>query len=85
MAKRNQPAECVRLERCPGYDDPRALLEHGIAMIVRVSQCDDPALALKAGQWLVEYGERLLNGRRPAKQETASTDSLNGSSPWRVC
>jgi len=53
MAKRNQPAECVRLERCPGYDDPRALLEHGIAMIVRVSQCDDPALALKAGQWLV--------------------------------
>jgi hypothetical protein len=53
--------------------------------MVRVSQCDDPALALKAGQWLVEYGERLLNGKRPAKEETASGDSPNGSSPWRVC
>ena len=83
--KGNKPARPVRLLRCREYRDPQALMEHGIAAMVRVSQCEDPALALKAGQWLVEYGERLLNGRRPAKKETASTDSPNGSSPWRVC
>jgi hypothetical protein len=51
------------LQRCPFYRDPRALVEHGIAAIVRMSQCEDLALALKAGQWLMEYGERLMNGK----------------------
>jgi hypothetical protein len=31
---------------------------------VRVSQCEDLAAALKAGQWLVEYGERLMKGKQ---------------------
>ena len=83
--KGNKPARPVRLLRCPEYRDPQALMEHGIAAMVRVSQCDDPALALKASQWLVEYGGRLMSGKPKAKEEDASTDSPNGSSPWRVC
>jgi hypothetical protein len=85
MTKGNKPARPVRLLRCREYRNSQALMEQGIAAMVRVSQCDDPALAQKAGQWLVEYGERLLNGKRPAKEETASTDSPSGSPPWRVC
>jgi hypothetical protein len=85
MAKRNQPAEFVRLERCPGYDDPRALLEHGIAGIVRVIQCGDPAVAREAVQWLAEYEERLRKGERRAKEEEASGVSPSGSPPIRVC
>jgi hypothetical protein len=46
--------------------------------MVRISQCDDLALAMKASQWLVEYAESLRNGKRPAKEETASTVSPNG-------
>jgi hypothetical protein len=60
-------------------------MEHGIAAIVRVSQCDDLALALKAAQWLVEYGERLLKGKRQTKEESPPTVSPNGSPPLRVC
>ena len=83
--KGNKPAHPVRLLRCPGYRDPQALMEHGIAAIVRVGRSDDLAVALKASQWLVEYAESLLNGERQAKEETASTVSPNGSPPWRVC
>jgi len=80
MANRNRLAEWVRLDRCPEYRDPRALLELGIDTMVRVSQCDDLALALKASQWLIEYAESLMNSKRQAKEETASTVS-----PLRVC
>ena len=69
------------LERCPGYRDPGALL----AGIVRISQSDDLALALKAGLWLVEYAASLRNGKCPAKEEAASAVSPNGSQQWRVC
>jgi hypothetical protein len=85
MMKGNKPARPVRLLRCPEYRDPRALVEHGIAAMMRISGCDDLAIALKAAQWLIEYGEGLMKGKRPAKEETASTDSPNGSPPWRVC
>jgi hypothetical protein len=54
-------------------------------MIVRVSQSEDLALALKASQWLVEYAESLMNGKRQAKEETASGVSQSGSPPSRVC
>jgi hypothetical protein len=73
--------ETVRLRRCSEHDDPRALIEHGIAAMVRVTRCDDPQLALKAGQWLIEYGERFMK----AKEETASAVSPDGSARWRVC
>ena len=79
--KGNKPAHPVRLQRCPEYGDAQALLEHGIAAMVRVSQSDDLAQALKAGRWLVEYGERLMK----AKEETASAVSPTGSPQWRVC
>jgi len=40
--KGNKPARPVRLLRCPEYRDPRAaLVEHGIAAMMRISQCDD--------------------------------------------
>jgi hypothetical protein len=54
-------------------------------MIVRVSQSEDLAVALKASQWLVEYAESLMNGKRQAKAETAAGVSPSGSPPWRVC
>ena len=85
MAQRNKRTNSVRLNRCPEYNYPQALMEHGIAAIVRVGRSDDLAVALKASQWLVEYAESLLNGERQAKEETASTVSPNGSPPWRVC
>jgi hypothetical protein len=75
----------VRLNRCPEYDDPRALLEHGIAGMVRITQCDDPAMALKASHWLARYAESLMKGKPKAKEEDASAVSPSGSSPWRVC
>ena len=56
-------------------------MEHGIAALVRVSQSDDLAVALKAGQWLVEYGEKLMK----AKEEAASAVSPTGSPQMRVC
>jgi hypothetical protein len=71
------------LRRCPEYNNPRALLEHGIAGMVRLSRCGDPAVALKAGQWLAEYAESLMKGKRQAKEEVAS--SQDGSGQWRVC
>jgi len=71
MANGNQPAECVKLNRCPGYDDPRALLEHGIAMIVRISQSDDLRVALQASVWLIRYAEALLRAQPPAEEGNA--------------
>ena len=71
----------MRLRRCPEYDDLRALIEHGVAAMVRVSECEDRAIAMKAAQWLVEYGQRLMK----AKEETASAVSPTGSRQLRVC
>ena len=85
MAQGKRSGNSVRLNRCPEYDAPRALLEHGIAMIARVSQSEDLQLALTASQWLIEYAESLLNGKRQANGETASPLSPSGSPPWRVC
>jgi hypothetical protein len=65
--------------------DAQALLEHGIAAIVRVSQSDDLQLALKATQWLIEYAERSMKGKRQAKEEEASAVSPIGSPQLRVC
>jgi hypothetical protein len=36
--------------------------------------------ALKASQWLIEYGEGLMKGKRQSKEEIASTVA-----PLRVC
>jgi hypothetical protein len=85
VLKMSEGEETVRLDRCPEYRDPRALLEIGIAGIVRVSQCGDPVVAKKAAQWLAEYAERLLNSERQGKAEEASGDSPSGSPPSRVC
>jgi hypothetical protein len=85
MAQGNKPENPIVLLRCPEYNNPQALLEHGMAGMVRVSKSGDPAVALKAGQWLVEYAESLRSGKRPAKEEDLSTASLGGSPPWRVC
>ena len=83
--KGNKPARPVRLLRCPEYRDPQALMEQGIAAIVRISQCADPAIALKASQLLVEYAEGLIKGKRQAKEEDSSPVSPSGSPPLRVC
>ena len=77
--------ETVRLDRYPEYRDPRALLEIGIAGIVRVIQCGDPRLARKAAQWLVKYAESLRSSEHGGKAEGASGVSPGGSGPWRVC
>jgi hypothetical protein len=69
MGKEKRPANPAMLQRCPEYRDPRALLEHEIAAIARVSQCEDLALALKAGQWLVEYGESLRKSEHQGKRK----------------
>jgi hypothetical protein len=85
MMKGNKPARPVRLLRSPEYRDPQALIAHGIAALMRLSQCDDPAIALKASQWLIEYGEGLIKRKRQPKEEDSSTVSPSGSPPWRVC
>jgi hypothetical protein len=72
------------LERCPFYRDSRALLEIGIATIVRVSQCDDPAIALKAGRWLVEYGERLRKGEVMAQGERKDAQDAQDAQDFKV-
>ena len=60
-------------------------MEHGTAGIVGVRQSEDLQLALKESQWVVEYAESLMNGKRQAKEGDASTVSPGGSPPWRVC
>lgn len=74
--KRPKPTEPevppVRLTRAkvePEYCErnPYRLLMQGLASIVRVAQCEDPDLALKAGQWLVGYGERLIAVNKATK------------------
>ena len=85
MTKRKKPAHPMRLERCPEYDNPRALLEHEVAVMLRVSRSGDLAMALRARQLLVMYGERLLKGKRQVKEEAASTVLRDGSPHRRVC
>ena len=85
MAKGKKPTNPAILHRCPEYRDHRALMEHGIAAIVRVSQCDDLALAVKAIQWLVKYAESRMNGKHQPKEGAPSTVSPDGSPQWRVC
>jgi hypothetical protein len=47
--------------------------------MVRLSRSEDPGVAMKAGRWLVAYGESRLDGKRQRKEETASTVSPSGS------
>ena len=85
MTNGKKPRNSVRLDRCPEYDDARALLEIGIAAMVRLSRCGDPAVAREAAQWLAEYEERLRKSERQAEEETASGVSPGGSGQFRVC
>lgn len=51
--------------------------------MVRISRCGDPALALNAGQWLIEYAEGLTKGKRQAKDgDIFLTQSTNGGTTW---
>jgi len=57
------------LERLPGYQRPEVLLEHGLAVIVRVTQGEDQKLAFEAGKWLVEYSAALAASKKPGDRE----------------
>ena len=72
-----KPAQPVKLERCPEYRNPWALIEQGIAAMVRASQSEDPGVAMQAGEWLAEYAEKLRAGPRQVKEEIAG-----GRSAW---
>jgi hypothetical protein len=48
--------------------------------MVKLTECSSPRVAREASQWLVEYGESLLKGKRQRKEEIASTVW-----PLRVC
>jgi hypothetical protein len=69
--KRRKRAAPVKLERCEESRDARALLELGIAAMVRASRSGDVAVAKKAGEWLVKYAGSLLKEEERASGETA--------------
>jgi CO/xanthine dehydrogenase FAD-binding subunit len=62
--------------RCPFYRDPWALIEHGIAGIVRVSRCEDARVALEASVWLIRYAEALLGAKRAEEGNAAAIAEL---------
>ena len=57
----------MRLQRCREYRDAGALIELGIAEMVRLSQCGDPAVAMKASQ--MAGGVRRKRGEGQASGE----------------
>jgi hypothetical protein len=84
MKKGQEQTKTAALQRCPEYRDPWALIEHGIAGMVRLSRCRNPAVALEACRWLARYAESLLKSERQGKAGGASGVSPGGSPPWRV-
>jgi hypothetical protein len=68
--KRRKRARPVKLESCWEAGDARALLELGIAAMVRASRSGDGAVAKKAGAWLVEYAGSLLKEEERASGES---------------
>ena len=50
------------MECCPNWQNPHALVEHGIAIMVRLSKCHatDPVIAMRAAEFLIAHGEKQL-------------------------
>jgi len=47
------------LDVCPSYSDPHALLEHAVAIMVKISKEAPPAVALDAAKFLFTYAQQL--------------------------
>jgi hypothetical protein len=68
------------LETCAGVKDPRQLLEHGVATIVRVSQSHDLDLAMEAARWLVDYAKSEMQREKlkPGEEKIQIIAELRG-------
>jgi hypothetical protein len=57
------------LEHCPGSVEPHLLMEHGVAILVRLSKGSaGPELAFKSAIWLVEHAVREREREREMKR-----------------
>lgn len=55
------------------------LVQHGLANVVRVARSEDLKAALAACQWLVAYGEGLIEASKAkARLETARIEAAKG-------
>lgn len=60
----------VALWTFPGYRDPEVLLEHGIAAMLRLTECGDDKVEFEAAKWLVGYAGALRK-TNPSEEERA--------------
>jgi hypothetical protein len=55
----------VLLDTCPKADDPRALREHGVASMIRLTKHSDGVIAAHAAEWLISFAASLEAARAP--------------------
>lgn len=61
------------------HRDGYRLVHHGLANMVRLAQAEDLKVALQAAQWLVAYGEGLIESQKAsARLEKARIDAAKG-------
>lgn len=60
----------------PKAKDPKGLIEHGLAIMIRVSYSEDQEIAMQAAKWLVSYGEAVAREIKPAKTADKADDLL---------
>jgi hypothetical protein len=63
------------LEECPGYSNPRVLLEHGVAVMVMCSRDADRRVAMHAAEWIVAYAQGLLAEQRERRREERAIET----------
>lgn len=60
-------AEPMVLRVCPHYENPKALLMHGVGTMVRLCESEDQEIAQTSAQWVVAYAQSLLGAKREAR------------------
>jgi hypothetical protein len=64
----------VILDTCPQMDDPRALREHAVASIIRLTNHSDGVIAAHAAEWLIHFANQLAVAGAP--QPTTEREQL---------
>lgn len=57
-------AEPMVLRVCPHYENPKALLMHGVGTMVRLCESENQQIAQSSAQWVVAYAQNLLSAKR---------------------
>jgi hypothetical protein len=55
--------EPIILDTCPKADDPRALREHAVASMIRLTKHSDGVIAAHAADWLIKFAASLEAAR----------------------